>query len=339
MAIPSLPLDLIARIISYIEPDLLAPYACINRQWQGLVEKRIFCALNLKTARLANFQRIVTPHRCSYARRLELNTNEDRRCNNETFTDTICTLLTIMSAWPDESNIELSILNTSPSDFTEDPNPSNRRMLGMKMQGMNILHWRYMTSYLELQKPIEEIPTVRAISNLVVYWGIERSISQRQSLTQWPESPEHLVLEYTGETPKHADYPPNKRSKPGADAFSIAFRQMSTHLKTIHLEGVMVGLKLFWLQNNDDTEEPSWPNLTSFHLTYAAATPSGEWLFGRDPRCPEYDVQAGLNGLWRHGVLQCEINHEFHYDHVQGRVGWVGSWLFPLDNRTREAWV
>ncbi|KAL2830075.1 hypothetical protein BDW59DRAFT_178200 [Aspergillus cavernicola] len=392
MAVPSLHPELIAHIISHIEAQSLAPYASINSQWQALVEKHIFFTLNLNTARLADLQRIlkVTLPAYSLAERVQVETDEDRHHNNEIFTQIICTLFTILSSCVNKSNIELSIHNASPSDFTEHPKPGLRRLRGMQRPGVDILHWRYMASYLELLKPIEEIPTVRVISGLVVHQGIERNIApatvsklisrlprlsrltaalsdnERKdkplrnrlryefaiSLTQWPASLEHLVLKYTGEAPKDANYPPAKRSKQGADAFII-----------------MVGPELFWPQNDEDIDEPNWPNLTTFHLTYAAATPSGEWLFNRDPRCPQYEVdrnsenlfmeppmdeapqdefpddyrtalspllnqmymaaayaarlmpklqmmdligqvQSGLNGLWRHKTLRCEMKHE-----------------------------
>ncbi|KAL4865419.1 hypothetical protein BDV12DRAFT_211075 [Aspergillus spectabilis] len=309
----------------------------------ALVEKHTFRSLNLNTARIADLQHIVTSCRrlnvreidlkitlpqYSLAERIQFETDEDRRLNNQTFTQTICTLFEILSSWPDKFTLELSIRATSPRDFTEDAKPSSRRLRGMKRPGTDILHWRYMSSYLDMLKPAEAVPVAHAIFDLVVRRGVERNIApaalsklisrlprlsnltaalsdnERKdehlrnrlrsefaiSLTQWPESLQQLIFEYPGEAPRDADYPPLKRSKPGADSFCPALRHLSQQLKHISLEGLMAGPELFWPQNKDDTNQPHWPNLISFNLTYAAATPSGEWLFNLNMDPPTDDA-------------------------------------------------
>jgi hypothetical protein len=54
----------------------------------------------------------------------------------------------------------------------------------------------------------------------------------------------------------------------------------------------MIGPELFWPQHAGN-QTPYWPNLTEINLKYAPATPSGTWLFERDPRwkdlTPDYD--------------------------------------------------
>ncbi len=453
----TLPPELIKHVISYLDPNSLAPYASINRQWQALVENHIFNTLKVNTSRLADLQIIVRSRRClavrkinltvtlpeySVEERLQVETDEDRQRNNEAYTQTICTLFTILSSWPDECNIDLSIRNVSPRDWTEDPNRRLRRMRALKNPGKDILWWRYMASYVEILRPVDEIPIVHAISDLDIQRGKERnttpttvsklisrlprlssivadvSDNERKdavlrdnlryefaiSLAQWPASAslKCLDLTYPGEAPRDADYPPPKRSKPGADALSIALRQISTGLEFIDLQGLTIGPELFWPQRDSDSDVlPTWPNLTRFYLEYAAATPSGEWLFERDPRCPEYEfdrdssnpnlrffsppmddapqdefpddyrtvpspllnkmytaaalaaqrmprlnrmhlvgqVQGGLNGVLRHGIMQCQMKHEFVYDRKEGQLGWVGSTPFPVSDETRDAWV
>jgi len=52
----------------------------------------------------------------------------------------------------------------------------------------------------------------------------------------------------------------------------------------MRLDYIVVGKELFWPINpRDDMQLPSWPNLTTVYLQYGITTPSGEWLFERDP--------------------------------------------------------
>lgn len=48
----------------------------------------------------------------------------------------------------------------------------------------------------------------------------------------------------------------------------------------------MVGPELFWPPYSG-ASQPYWPRLTTFKLSYASATPSGDWLLERDPRWRE----------------------------------------------------
>ncbi|THC87121.1 hypothetical protein EYZ11_013433 [Aspergillus tanneri] len=75
----------------------------------------------------------------------------------------------------------------------------------------------------------------------------------------------------------------------------------------------MVGPELFWPQ--DDNKQPYWPNLTYFHLTYAASTPSGEWLFERDPRCPEYNFDRNPENLYMRPPMDDAPQDEFPDDY------------------------
>ncbi|KAL4905213.1 hypothetical protein BDW74DRAFT_178216 [Aspergillus multicolor] len=326
-------------------------------------------ALHLTTARLPGLPQFVSPVRCLYVRkldikvtlpeysvaeRIEVETDRDRRRNNESFTATVCELFEILHSWPVEPRIELSISAASPSDWTEDAKPDARRRRGMKLPGTDILHWRYMASYLKLLVPPESIPIVSTISSLDV-WGTHRNVAPEtvskiisrmanletltpylsdnerkdkvlrdslrnnfaRSLTLWPTSLGHLFLTYTGSAPANADFPPFKRSRPGADALCIALWQLSQQLKSTSLEGFMAGPELFWPQQSDEnnTKPPIWPNLTSFHLTYAAATPFGTWLFGRGPRCSEYEFDGDEDRLYMNPPMDEAPQDEFPDDY------------------------
>ncbi|KAL2813094.1 hypothetical protein BJX63DRAFT_394909 [Aspergillus granulosus] len=104
------------------------------------------------------------------------------------------------------------------------------------------------------------------------------------SLSLWPTSIEHLNLNYRGWPPMDPNFAPLVRSTPGSDALSIALHRLSQQLVTLTLSDIMIGSELFWPPGSSTNPPPSWPKLTSYHLEYTMATPSGEWLFERDPR-------------------------------------------------------
>jgi hypothetical protein len=74
------------------------------------------------------------------------------------------------------------------------------------------------------------------------------------------------------------------------DPLCARLRQFSQQLTTINLENITVGKELFWSLNINE-ETPFWPNLTKFWMKYTAVTPSGEWLFERDPEEDPNDWQ------------------------------------------------
>ncbi|KAL4869464.1 hypothetical protein BDV12DRAFT_196308 [Aspergillus spectabilis] len=180
---PFLPPKLISFIISYIEEFWFAPYASINLQWKAAIEETTFRTLTFTTARLAQFQHILSPRRSSVlqslclkitppeysiAERGEVETNLDRSQNNQAFTDTIGALFDILS-WPHRthtSNIDLYIISCSFSDHTEEP-PSSLR--GLVQQEADLLQWRCKSSYLEFVKPANQLPILDSITSLTIH--------------------------------------------------------------------------------------------------------------------------------------------------------------------------
>lgn len=74
------------------------------------------------------------------------------------------------------------------------------------------------------------------------------------------------------------------------DPLCASLRQFSQRLTAIALENLTVGKELFWPVNTKD-ELPFWPNLTTFYLEYTMVTPSGKWLFERNPEENEDEWQ------------------------------------------------
>ncbi|KAL2818074.1 hypothetical protein BJX63DRAFT_83196 [Aspergillus granulosus] len=109
------------------------------------------------------------------------------------------------------------------------------------------------------------------------------------SLSHWPTSIEHLDLNYRGWPPMDPNFPPLVRSDPGNDALSIALHCLSQQLVTLSLSDIMISPELFWPPGSTTESPPSWPKLMSYRLEYTMATPSGDWLFERDPRWVDSD--------------------------------------------------
>ncbi|KAL2823008.1 hypothetical protein BJX63DRAFT_376066 [Aspergillus granulosus] len=104
------------------------------------------------------------------------------------------------------------------------------------------------------------------------------------TISLWPASIKNLELEYVGWPPFNPSFQPLKRSEPGNDALSIALHSLSQQLTMLTLKNIMIAPELFWPPGLSAKSAPAWPKLTSFRLEYTIATPSGRWLFERDPR-------------------------------------------------------
>jgi hypothetical protein len=91
------------------------------------------------------------------------------------------------------------------------------------------------------------------------------------------------------------------------DPLSAGFRRFSQQLTTVTLNHVTVGRELFWPVNTKD-EPPFWPNLTTFVLEYTMVTPSGKWLFERNPEDDEDE--------WRVSYSEDERRYMHMPDHL-----------------------
>lgn len=111
------------------------------------------------------------------------------------------------------------------------------------------------------------------------------------SLRDWPASIEHLHLEYRCDPPLNENKIPPKRSEAGKDALCLALHRLSQQLVTLELEEITIGPELFWPPETQKNSPPQWPKLTRLMITYMSATPSGHWLFERDPRCPIWNQE------------------------------------------------
>ncbi|KAJ5919201.1 hypothetical protein N7466_010144 [Penicillium verhagenii] len=102
-----------------------------------------------------------------------------------------------------------------------------------------------------------------------------------------PSSIKELYLQFTSIRPRNEDSTPaNLVDGKIEDPLSSSLRDFSQQLTSMSLIDIVVGKELFWPINSmdvDDMQLPSWPNLTTIYIECGITTPSGEWLFERDP--------------------------------------------------------
>ncbi|KAH7409547.1 hypothetical protein BKA64DRAFT_665211, partial [Cadophora sp. MPI-SDFR-AT-0126] len=104
------------------------------------------------------------------------------------------------------------------------------------------------------------------------------------SLDIWSPSIQKLYLSYYNQPPQDESFmPPILLTDPnGEDLLSISLGIMSQQLTKLTLEDITIGPELFF-NSKSSTKTPEWPHLTSLTINYNPITPSGHWLFERDP--------------------------------------------------------
>jgi hypothetical protein len=194
----TLPLEIIHHVFSFLSPESsLAPYASVNKQWQMLVEKTTFSCLHLTPAQLPDLLRFVnaSSRRRAYVRKIELlvilpgysipargevETADEQRRNDESFTRAIHSLFDILSFWPDSCHLTLHVFARSPSDLNGEPDMTKRKKrLLYKRRGNDLLDLRYHHSYLRLSALEHTLQPVRAIVDLDVIGDISYSDYRR----------------------------------------------------------------------------------------------------------------------------------------------------------------
>jgi hypothetical protein len=75
-------------------------------------------------------------------------------------------------------------------------------------------------------------------------------------------------------------------SSSNQDPLSSNIRAFSQQLTHLTLADITIGAEFFWpsaASQTSDSPSPHWPHLTSLTINYTPITPSGQWLFERDP--------------------------------------------------------
>lgn len=106
-----------------------------------------------------------------------------------------------------------------------------------------------------------------------------------ESFTWLPLSVSVFDLGYPYDPPSDQTFSPPDMTTDGSDLFSISLRRFSQQLTCLTTGRMVLSSEFFLPSKSDLTAQnaPYWPHLSVLAISYAPVTPSGEWLFKRDP--------------------------------------------------------
>ncbi|KAJ5776962.1 hypothetical protein N7520_000208 [Penicillium odoratum] len=100
----------------------------------------------------------------------------------------------------------------------------------------------------------------------------------------WPPTVQEFYLNFNHCPPHNDRFSPEIVTENDSDLLSSRIREFSQQLTHITIQAV-IGREVFWplYPEGKDVKLPFWPNLVSFSVNFVPITPSGDWLFERDP--------------------------------------------------------
>ncbi|KAJ8105217.1 hypothetical protein OPT61_g10313 [Boeremia exigua] len=312
-------------------------YATLSRRWREAVEFVTFHSLYIDSNELRQFQAMVTGNRRRYLTRLRfaivlpeyseetfgrVESAEEQALNNESFTQAIVDLFSILRKWEDAGVACGLWLQLDGAHCLSDGRDRGKIRLEMaqRKRETDIFEKRWADSYLHLSRP-ERIPS---LSN-IVYLRISGHVSRKLAPAVGPSLAALLhnlrgfywefgevdsdainvenrsafaeMLEQTAfnhwsaaEINFHQDPPEDhrvvapSRIPPSAlyDPFSAALRVFSQNLTSLVVNG-FVDSSLFWPSIHETSRMPSWPALQKLTVLFNMASPSGAWYFDGTP--------------------------------------------------------
>ena len=106
-------------------------------------------------------------------------------------------------------------------------------------------------------------------------------------ISSLPATIKSFSLNYPYSPPKDQTFmPPDITPQgSGSDPLSNSLRTFSQQLTSIYLEHIVISSEFFWPLSSDvaPIDSPHWPHLTTVNILFMPVTPSGQWLFERDP--------------------------------------------------------
>ncbi|KAF8462277.1 hypothetical protein BDZ91DRAFT_784541 [Kalaharituber pfeilii] len=200
-----LPSEVLDAIIADLRTDYIDLYpgigylATVCRQWQPVVERHSFKAINLRSVELDRFREIFlasrAPHRKACLQRIyfevilptysvqacgKFERARDRRANNEAFTDAIRRLFGILRFWDvgdtssQRHSIHLDLEVSSPMDQynREDPALHGGAIPEQPEHSADLLNMRFVHSYLQFMGLEQKyLPKVASITSMrVIRW-------------------------------------------------------------------------------------------------------------------------------------------------------------------------
>ncbi|OBT95472.1 hypothetical protein VE01_05177 [Pseudogymnoascus verrucosus] len=220
--IASLSPETLAQILSYIPRDHdnlivrlarirdggpikpvseLPPYATVCKTWQWHIEQRTFREINLPSSELAYFSKLMTGHRRATLREVKyqvalpeyddaacavVETEEDKRVNDASFTTAITELFRLVKRWEEEDEQELSRTGSRASEglvplslemsqiySPSDPKKRSREILSEQHRAVergerrDLFEGRYCDSWLRLG-PLDGVPELKRVTKYAV---------------------------------------------------------------------------------------------------------------------------------------------------------------------------
>jgi hypothetical protein len=207
------PVELTSIVVSYLTQPLefnintqthqpeqpMAVYSTVCREWQTVIERSTFSMLRLNPSKLDDFERIVAGSRRSYVRTIQLDVilesysveartrvenDEDRRRNDEIFTQMMDRTFKILHTWSEDKvavhGIALSMCAFSWDDIAAKPYQETQDRRRARALGSRDIHdRRFERSYVGFvdennDEPGEQLETVSRVTNLKVGcgWGV-----------------------------------------------------------------------------------------------------------------------------------------------------------------------
>lgn len=119
----------------------------------------------------------------------------------------------------------------------------------------------------------------------------------------WPPEVQKFHLHLNYNAPFNPDFPPDDITENHSDRLSSHIREFSQQLTDIRIDQAVIGSELFWPLSPEapDVKLPFWPHLVSFIVEFSPVTPSGEWMFERDPDEEDdkiFSEDSDLEGEW-----------------------------------------
>jgi hypothetical protein len=358
----------------------LPQLATISRKWQMAIEPITFRSLNSVTSdELDEFQKIVgQSNRQQYLRSLSYtihlnsassfrpNTSfdhnsggyvkknesiEEQNCNNQSFSDAIRKLFTILKSWEDESvgigNLHLCIGEALARDQISPPTVSYE---WVNAQNESIP--RFTKSYLQIVD-LDKIHPVQGVTSLAIqrsqrelYWTVAVDflsklptitaidIELNDDNTRDPDirrqrrhdfglaldaksfpSLRTVRLQLLNDSArKQISRPANLMTKsvPAIDPVSLGVRNFSQNLAKLEFNAT-IDSSLFWSDSLSSSSENLWPQLEELIVTFYLETPSGGWYF-KSPNEPDEDDRVSDVTAAEDGDANSDMNGDTDSD-------------------------
>ncbi|CAD0099886.1 unnamed protein product [Aureobasidium mustum] len=331
----SLPIEVLTNIISYCPTgrpsrshQCLGPYALVSRQWQQVVERRVFSSLKLRSSELDFFNTLYSAgggreHRRSALRKLRFiiesipGTHEAleseppseraaaRYRDTEIAMHVLGKLYSVLSSWSLKKAIILEIefppetcLSKSAIDLISTTELVKRFEFHSTAQRDPILLVHIAARMHDLQEIKWELndydKSINSVSRRKARYDFAK---QLRSLVETCSSLRTIELRFVNETPADESIvvPSILLPRISLDHLSESLKLLSsmTRLTTLVLHSVVIS-EQFFEQSKSSPKTPMWPSLSHVKINYSPMVADGGWFFEQEPSSEDVERFWGL---------------------------------------------